>query len=300
MKVFIVGAAGYAGVSLVEELARHGATLSGLARSEVAADKLRSLGVAPIAGDAEDSGLLADCAARADAVVFSANIPFDREAAVMAPLFDRLAGSGKPFIFTSGTAVLSIETLQGEWREESFAEGDLFTPIPRMQTRVATEALVRAQAERGIRAMVIRPPLIWGRGGSKQVPAMFRSVVQTGAACYVGRGLNCYSNVNVDDLAALYGLALKKGVAGGLYHAVGGEVGFRAIAEAVAQATGAGTRSVTMEEACEIWSTREGPMYFGVSSRSRSPRSHSELGWRPQQFDLIDDIRNGSYRNALR
>ena len=130
-------------------------------------------------------------------------------------------------------------------------------------------------------AIVVRPPQVWGRGGSKQIPAIFESVAKCGAACYVGAGLNLYSHVHVDDLAELYRLALDRGVAGALYHGVAGEVNWRTIAEAVAEVMGCGTRSVTFEQACEIWGPMYADLFFGVSSRSRAVRSRAELGWSP-------------------
>jgi nucleoside-diphosphate-sugar epimerase len=300
MKVFIVGATGYLSAAIAVKLLSAGCQVSGLVRDLEKARPLAAAGLKPVAGDARDSARVAELVAEADAVIFATTLPFDQEAAAMEPALDRLAGSGKTFIFTSGTAVLSIDTPDGAWREESFAEDDPWTPVDRMKVRIDTEQLVRSAAARGVRAMVIRPPLIWGNGGSKQVPAIFDSVGATGAACYIGQGLNCYSNVHVEDLAWLYQLALERGVAGALYHSVAGEVSFRSLAEAVGQVMGCPTRSVDMDEARRIWGNRLAPMYFGVSSRSRSPRARSELGWSPRHLDLVEDIRSGSYRAAYR
>jgi nucleoside-diphosphate-sugar epimerase len=271
-----------------------------LVRDLEKARQLEGAGLKPVLGDAGDPARLAELVVDADAVIFATTVPFDQETAAMEPVLDLLAGSGKTFIFTSGTAVLSIDTPDGAWREESFAEDDPWTPVERMKVRIETERLVRSASAKGVRAMVIRPPLIWGHGGSKQVPAIFDSVRETGAACYIGQGLNCYSNVHVDDLAWLYELALEHGVAGALYHAVAGEASFRSLAEAVGQVTDCPTRSVDMEEARRIWGARNAPMYFGVSSRSRSPRARSELGWSPRHLDLVEDIRSGSYRATYR
>jgi len=40
---------------------------------------------------------------------------------------------------------------------------------------------------------------------------IYRSVAATGAACYVGEGLNTYSHVHIDDVTRLFTLALAKG-----------------------------------------------------------------------------------------
>jgi len=53
-----------------------------------------------------------------------------------------------------------------------------------------------------------------------------------------------------------------------------------------------------MEDAEALWGKWTANIYYGVSSRSRCPRSRAELGWVPRHVDLVDDIRKGSYRAA--
>ena len=101
--------------------------------------------------------------------------------------------------------------------------------------------------------------------------------------------------LHVDDLAELYNLAIAKGQAGAVYHAVAGEENFRTLAEAVAKARGCATKSVSAEEAIEVWGPRNAPIYFCGCSRSRSPRSRRDLGWAPTKFDIVGDIIHGSY-----
>ena len=299
MRVLLFGAGGYLGGAIARVLTAADHEVAAVARDAGRAAAFAKQGLEPVAGGLDDLAALEPALARADAVVFAAAIPFDQEWPVASVLLDALAGSGKAFVLTTGTAVLSHETPQGEWREETYAEDDPFTPPPWIAVRVETEARVRAAADRGVRAMVVRPPLIWGHGGSKQTPAIFESVKATGAACYIGQGLNLYSHVHVDDLAQVYRLALERGGPGGLYHAVAGEVCWRALAEGVAEAMGCRTRSVTLDEARDIWGPFVGPLYFGVSSRSRSPRTRAELGWTPGNLDLLEDVRRGSYRAAF-
>lgn len=107
-------------------------------------------------------------------------------------------------------------------------------------------------AKKGVRAMVVRPPLIWGYGGSRQVPWIFETITKTGGACFIGAGLNVYSHVHVDDLAYLYCLALQRGVAGALYHSVAGEVNFRTIAEACAEVAKCSAFSVELDQRRKI------------------------------------------------
>ncbi|BCW90945.1 2-alkyl-3-oxoalkanoate reductase [Alphaproteobacteria bacterium SO-S41] len=295
MRVLLFGAGGYLGKAIGRALQGHGHSVAALARDADSEARLNAQGIDPVRGDLDDLAALTRTIKEADGVIFAAAVPFDREWPVASAILEALKGSGKPFILTTGTAVLSHETHEGQWREESYAEDDAFTPPPWIATRVATEQRIRATD--GVRAMIVRPPLIWGLGGSKQIPAIFDSVKKTGAACYIGAGLNLYTHVHVEDLAEVYCQALVNGKAGALYHAVAGEANWRSLAEAVGAVMGCPARSVTIDEAKEIWGDFVGPLFFGVSSRSRSPRTRSELSWQPRHLDVLADVRNGSYRD---
>ena len=300
MRIFLFGAGGYLGSAIARALQGHGHAVTALSRDSESASRLRAQGIEPVAGNLSDIAALAGSIRDCDGVIFAAAVPFDQEWPVASAIITALEGSNKPFILTTGTAVLSHETHQGEWREESYAEDDAFTPPPWIASRVTTEQKVRDASARGVRAMIVRPPLIWGLGGSKQIPAIFESVKKTGSACYIGAGLNLYTHVHVDDLAEVYCLALERGTAGALYHAVAGEANWRSLAEAVGEVMGCPARSVSVDEAKDIWGAFAGPLYFGVSSRSRSPRTRRDLSWQPRHLDVIEDVRHGSYRDRHR
>jgi nucleoside-diphosphate-sugar epimerase len=136
----------------------------------------------------------------------------------------------------------------------------------------------------------------WRRGW---ISDLYHSGQATGAVCYVGRGLNLYSSVHVDDLAELYALALHRGVGGALYHAVSGELNFRSMAQATAGHLGVGTRSVSVAESIEIWDRFTGPLTMSSCSRTRCPRARKDLGWSPDpgRLDILDDCGHATYRN---
>jgi nucleoside-diphosphate-sugar epimerase len=298
VNVLVVGAGGFLGSGVARGMARWGHSVSALARTADKAAAFTALGYTAVSGDFGTTELI-DAVERTDAVVNCTNVPWDQEWACIAPILERMARTDKPYITTSGTGVLSILTPQGEWRDETFAEDDAsFRPPPWAPIRLEMEAKVRHYCSRGVRSMVVRPPMIWGHGGSVQLPHMQAVMRRRGYATYVGLGLNVYSNVHVDDLADLYCLALERGTGGALYHAVSGETAWRHIAEAMARSAGTVARSITIDDAKEIWGEFRGPLFFGVSSRSRSPRARDELGWTPTHLDILDDVEFGSYRTG--
>ena len=182
-----------------------------------------------------------------------------------------------------------MQRTAGTWSDDSYAEDDPFDPEPLALARVHTETAVRAAASSGVRTVVVRPPYLWGEGEHGHLSAIHQSVTKTGSACYVGEGLNCYTNLHVADGARLVTAALAGGTPGALYHGAAGEVANRWIAEAVARERGCATRSVTTDEAADLWGEFTA-LIMGASSRCRSPRSRRELGWRPIHTDLLSTV----------
>jgi nucleoside-diphosphate-sugar epimerase len=89
---------------------------------------------------------------------------------------------------------------------------------------------------------------------------------------------------------------VQKGASGALYHAVSGELNYRSIAEAIARKLKVSTRSVTVEEAIQVWDRFTGPIVFSSCSRTVSPRAR-ELGWTPQpeRLDIFADCAHPAY-----
>jgi nucleoside-diphosphate-sugar epimerase len=300
MKTIIFGATGYVGLHVARHLATQGHDVHGFARSDDAAVQLRNRGITPVIGDLADDASIPAMIADFDAVIWAAQLMLEDEERVTRIMLDAMAGpregKGRCFVFTSGTSLMSIST-GGDWDERSFAEDEPFTPRRQIAPRLDIEKLVRDAANRGIRSMVIRPPLIWGNGGCRMIADFYHSAQLTGAVCHIGRGLNVYSNVHVDDLAELYRLALDKGRAGALYFAVSGEVSYGVMAMVIAGELGVPTRSVTVEEGCEIWDRFMARIVLPSCSRQRSPRAREELGWAPREdrLDILSECRNPAY-----
>lgn len=295
MRVLVLGATGYLGSHISRHLQASGHEVSGLSRSEAGDEKVAATGATPVRGDLDQLEPVLEMAAEHDATIYAAQLLLQPEHDAMKAFTARLAGTGKTLIFTAGTGLLSQRT-DGDWSEDSFAEHDPFIPSKYIGFRHVTEKLVQSAAWSGsLKAMVIRPPLIWGNGGCAQIARYYQDAYQYGDVAYLGRGLNLYSNVHVEDLSEVYRLMLEKGVPGALYHAVAGEVNNRTMAEKVAASVGVPVRSVDFDEGASRWGKFETLIGMSTCSRSRSPRTRQELGWRPTQLDLLSDIGHPNY-----
>lgn len=299
MKILVIGATGYVGSHVAKAFGQRGHAVAGLARNADTAERLAAAGIAAHDGNIEDPGAQATAVAGFDVVAMAAMVPFEDELEIMTAMVAACQKGGvRHLLFTSGTGVLSIEAKDGAWSQYTFAEDDPY-PFPARHNRavrIQTETVVREGSTDRLSTYVIRPPLIYGNAGSIQIPQIFESARKTGAACYLGLGLNLYSAVHVEDLAEAYCLAVEKGKPGALYHTVCGEANFRSIAEAVATVVGCGTKSLDYDDACALWGDVWVDLALAVNSRSIAKRAVEELGWKPRHLDVIDDIRNGSYR----
>jgi nucleoside-diphosphate-sugar epimerase len=296
MRVLIFGASGYIGQRAVARLLANGHSVTGYVRAEEAAAKVRSHGADAIISSLDDAQAVRTALLDHDAALWLAQLTLPEEKRVIGEFLKILHRTDKTFIFVGGASVLS-EPTQGEWSENSFAETDSFIPRAPLAIRAETELMVRTASQFGVRSIAIRPPLIYGHGGCKVISDLYHSARKTGAVCYVGRGLNMYSASHVDDLAQLLALALEKGRAGALYQCVSTEQSFRTMAETIATKLGVASRSLTVQQAQEVWDRFSGATVFASCSRLRAPLARSELGWRatPELSDILEECVHPAY-----
>jgi nucleoside-diphosphate-sugar epimerase len=153
LNVFMTGASGYIGGTVADALMRAGHSVSGLARSEDAAARLRAHGIEPVRGELSSHSVVRNAARGADAVINCANAedPF-----VVAAVLEGLAGSGKAFLHTSGTSVVG-DKAAGKFSPKVFHEDTPFEPLPEKIQRVAVQRAVLAAAAQGVRSVVLCP-----------------------------------------------------------------------------------------------------------------------------------------------
>jgi nucleoside-diphosphate-sugar epimerase len=292
MKVLVTGTTGYIGRAVSHRLQTAGHTVIGLARGELAARTLAAAGIEAVRGDLADAAALRSAAASVEAVIETASAD---HAASTTALLGALAGTGKTYIRTSGTGVYT-DLAGGALNEIVHTEDDGYTPIPPLAGRYAIDEEVLGAAGDGVRAIVLRPSMIYGYGASEQLPVLLRAAMRNGVSGYSGAGLNRYANVYLDDVAEAYLLALQSAEPGSVYNLGAAECDFKTIAEAIGTVLDLPARPFTdTDEAVRVL----GPIWaMGMASNSRvdSSKARTELGWDPKGPALVDELTAGSYR----
>ncbi|MET0222675.1 MAG: SDR family oxidoreductase [Tardiphaga sp.] len=296
MRVFVTGAAGFIGTETTKELIAAGHQVTGLARSDANVATLEQLGANVLRGSLQDLDSLRRGAAEADGVIhlafihdfskFAENGAIDK--AAIEAMGDELAGTGKPFIVTSGTGLVAAGVVvTEEMRRASGAH------VPRVSEQAGL-----AYASRGVRAMAIRLPQVHGAPGKAGLISYLVELArQKGAAAYVGEGTERWAAAHRPDVARLYRLALEQGTADAIYHAVGEEgVPMRQVIELIGRALDVPVLSIGKEQASEYY----GPlaMFAGLDMPASSALTQQWLGWTPEGIGLIADIGQPGYFTA--
>jgi nucleoside-diphosphate-sugar epimerase len=353
VRVLVTGATGYIGSAVASALLDRDHRVLGLARSERSATTLRDRGIEPTAGDFADPSTLGAvvAASNVDVVVSAASVgasagdnatTFARDRDAVRAIQGALCGAEQGLVFTSGSAVFGV--FNGGEDSGVVYDEDSSVPLPAstfapasaavhpllaagfgdaMAARIETEQEVLGHtATRGI---VIRPGLVYGRGGSYDVPALIGRARERGRAGHLGTGGTTQSYIHVDDLAELYCLAVESAPQGTTLHGATADVSQLELAQAVNRMLGTGeeTDSLTLVqmlgmnagERLGLTLTRRlpprvirklGSMFtpppsvgFGISlsldKRLSSAKTGQLLGWSPARADILQDIEAGSY-----
>jgi nucleoside-diphosphate-sugar epimerase len=283
--IFLTGATGYIGGAIADALIAAGHPVTGLARSEEAARKLSAKGIQVLSGDLKSPVALAQAAEESAGVIHAGTTndgQVDREAISL--MCNALRGTRKPFIYTSGIWVLG--DTGGKIADESWP----VNPVALVAWRPGVEQMVIAAARLEVRSVVVRPGVVYGRGGG--IAADFAKPARAGGpARFVGSGENRWPVVHVDDLADLYLRAFREAVAGTLLHATDGSA-YR-VREIAAAAAGGKTESWPLEDARKTLGAYADALT--LDQLVSSEKARTTLGWQPRAVSILEDLRHGSY-----
>jgi nucleoside-diphosphate-sugar epimerase len=126
------------------------------------------------------------------------------------------------------------------------------------------------------------------------VPTLIDAARKTGQSVYVGDGANRWPAVHTIDAARLYRLAFESAPAGSRLHGAAEEgVPFRDIATVIGEQLGVPAVGITADEALEQLG------FIGAIAALDNPTSSAQtrkvLGWRPDQPELIPELKAGHY-----
>ncbi|MEU6374476.1 SDR family oxidoreductase [Streptomyces sp. NPDC046909] len=291
MRVFVTGATGFVGSAVVRELIDAGHEVVGLARSDKGATALAAAGAEVRRGDIDDLAGLRAAAAAADGVAHLAFKHDDftdlagagaADLRAVEALGEALEGSGKPLVVTSGLG---------------FKPGTVGTetdPAAPGSHRGPSEAATLALADRGVRSVVLRLPIVHGPDDPGFVPRLIDIAREKGVSAVVEGGTNHWAAVHLHDAARLYRLALESAAPGTRVHAVDDEgIPLRTIAATIARHLNLPLTEIPRPEALTHFGWL-GPM-AGLDVRASSALTRERLGWKPEQAGLIADLEEGHY-----
>lgn len=244
MKCFVTGGTGAVGRGVVRALADAGHSVTVLTRSREQIPALEAVGVRGRVGDMREPGGWIEAVRDADAVVHMAQLtPSGRVSAKAASaaatadlvatdaLLDALAGTGRPFIYTSGAWVYGSSNSTEPRTEESPTN-----PYPLITYKLDGERRTLAAArDRGVAAMVTRPGTVYGPWGMF-AQFLLRPNAEKGRAAVPGGGRQITTYLHVDDCGAMYRALLEDPSPGEVFNLGDTEpIPARTMAEEVAQ-----------------------------------------------------------------
>ena len=314
MKVFVTGGTGLVGRHVIAALRERAYGVRALARSDTAAADLRAQGAEPVRGSLGDGRGLGEAIAGSDAVVHAAAVllsggswyAWHAANVVGTETVGRAAArAGARMVYLSSVAVygrrMTYDGGPGSVDEDFGLDrpsypGDFYA----RSKREAELALWRVAEETGLKAVALRPCVIYGEWDRNFAPRVAR-LVRRGLAPLIGPGDNALSVVYAGNVAAAVLAALDRGDVTGHFNITNdGVVTQRQFLERLAAGLGVPARWIPVPHAlawggARLWDATVGALagWAGLlSARSSvqllasvnpytSARAQRVLGWRP-------------------
>ncbi|MFI8456709.1 NAD-dependent epimerase/dehydratase family protein [Kitasatospora sp. NPDC085464] len=284
MKVLVLGSTGYIGSAVTRRLTADGHQVVHFVKD---AGRLGPDAASRVGDLGDPASLRAAVTDDIDAVLNLATPTGDEtaDAAAVDALTERLRGTGRAFVYTSGVWVLGAT---GDTAVDEDAATDAIAIVgyrPRIEQRVL------ATTAGDVRAVVLRPGIVYGHGGG--IPGLMTGwAKEHGTGRYVGSPATRWPMVHVDDLAELFVLALTKAEPGSVLHGVAHEaVPVAALAAATDIAAGGTGRAETwpQEHAADVVGAPFAEA-LALNQVVSGRRAVTELGWRPSRPYVLTEL----------
>ncbi|KAG0699459.1 hypothetical protein DFH29DRAFT_936658 [Suillus ampliporus] len=313
-RIFITGGTGYIGGSVLSALLSHPRSnsfqITALIRAAEKVALLESVGVEAVLGSNSDFEKLTSHASDAD-VVFACADADDLHAtkAILLGLKKRHEQTNTVpiLIHTSGTGVVIDNAAGNHATDKIYSDLDIpmIESLPKTQPHREVDLEVIAAGEQGyVRTYIILPSTIYGIANtslvalgvqnpySVQIPAVIKASLDRKQGGVVGKGVNLWPNVHIDDITTLYTSVFDAAMKGpdaaghgreGFYFGASGEHRVGKISEIVAELLyemklGKSPEPTVFTEE-ELQKYFGGP-YLGSNSRVRAERAKL-IGWNP-------------------
>jgi len=293
MKVALTGATGFIGSHVLMDLYKHGHEVTALVRDDDQADGVASRGATPTVVDLYDRPAVGRILGDADGAIHTASpgdaTSADLDSAVVDAAIDAYAGTGKPYIEISGLWVYGANT--------SITEESPFNAPALVAWKEPIER--RVLAVKDMRGVVVVSGVAYGDGGGG-IPGLLLGSPRDnqGNLIMLGTGQQHWSTVHAADLADFFRRVLEDDAARG-YYVIGNGLNSSVaeLTEAAAIAAGApGAVPGSDEEA----RGRLGEYFAEVlllDQGTIAAKARAELDWSPSHPGLVEEFRQGSYRN---
>ncbi|HEX8854426.1 MAG TPA: NAD(P)-dependent oxidoreductase [Thermoleophilaceae bacterium] len=308
MRVFVAGAAGVIGRSLVPMLVKAGHEVTGGTRSEARADDIRAMGAEPVIRDVFDAEAVkrAVAAARPEVLIneltalptsinprarseqFAGTNRLRREASRI--LMDAAAEAGARRVVAQSIAFVYRLTGEGLKSEDD----DLFleAPPPSGEVVAAVAELERnVTRDDRVEGVVLRYGYFYGPGTAYARDGSFADLARRRRLAIVGPGTGVFSFIHVDDAARATVAALDRG-SSGIYNVVDDDPApVRDWVPAFAEAVGAPKPRRVPAWLARVVAGRYTVELMTASRGASNAKAHAELGL---------DLRFPSWREGFR